>query len=113
MRLPNAEKAFVEEAKLGYLLRAEEKGGFFEAIGYSARAPESLGDALLGHARSQDVSRTLKTPFGVKYVLDRPLKSPDGRDPETRSVWIVETGGTSPGFPRPIHREGGEHGRRI
>jgi hypothetical protein len=60
MQLPNAEKAFVEEAKLGYLLRAEEKGGFFEAIGYSARAPESLGDALLGHARSQDVSGTLR-----------------------------------------------------
>lgn len=82
MRLPNAEKAFVEEPKLGYLLRAEEKGGFFEAVGFSASEPETLRDALLGHARRQEVSRTLQTPFGVKYVLDGPLKSPDGRDPE-------------------------------
>jgi hypothetical protein len=51
MRLPNAEEAFVEEPKLGYLLRAEEKGGFFEAVGFSAREPQSLRDALLGHAR--------------------------------------------------------------
>ena len=51
MQLPNAEKAFVEEPKLGYLLRAEEKGGFFEAVGFSTREPESLRDALLGHAR--------------------------------------------------------------
>jgi hypothetical protein len=51
MRLPNAEKAFVEQPKLGYLLRAEEKGGFFEAIGFSARETESLRDALLGHAQ--------------------------------------------------------------
>jgi hypothetical protein len=98
MRLPNAEKAFVEQPKLGYLLRAEEKGGFFEAIGFSALETESLRDALLGHAQRQEVSRTLKTPFGVKYVLDGPLKSPDGRDPETRSVWIVETGGDRPRF---------------
>ena len=98
MRLPNAEKAFVEEPKLGYLLRAEEKGGFFEAVGFSAREPQSLRDALLGHARRQEVSRTLETPFGVKYVLDGPLKSPDGRAPETRSVWIVETGGYRPRF---------------
>jgi hypothetical protein len=98
MRLPNAEKAFVEQPKLGYLLRAEEKGGFFEAIGFFARETESLRDALLGHAQRQEVSRTLKTPFGVKYVLDGPLKSPDGRDPETRSVWIVETGGDRPRF---------------
>jgi hypothetical protein len=98
MRLPNAEKAFVEQPKLGYLLRAEEKGGFFEDIGFSARETESLRDALLGHAQRQEVSRTLKTPFGVKYVLDGPLKSPDGRDPETRSVWIVETGGDRPRF---------------
>ena len=98
MRLPSAEKAFVEQPKLGYLLRAEEKGGFFEAIGFSARKPESLRDALLGHAQRQEVSRTLKTPFGVKHMLDGPLKSPDGRDPETRSVWIVETGGDRPRF---------------
>lgn len=92
MRLPNAGKAFVEEPKLGYLLRAEKKGDFFQAIGFSTWEPESLRDALLGHARRQEVSRTLKTPFGVKYVLDGLLKSSDERDPETWSVWIVETG---------------------
>ena len=66
MRLPNAEKAFVEEPKLGYLLRAEEKGSFFEAVGFSPREPASLRYAPLGRAQRHEVSRTLKTPFGVK-----------------------------------------------
>lgn len=97
-RLPNAERAFVEEPKLGYLLRVEEKGGFFEAIGFSVREPDALRRSLLGHAREGAVAHTLRTPFGVKYVLDGPLKSPDGRDPETRSVWILEHGSERPRF---------------
>jgi hypothetical protein len=97
-RLPNAERAFVEEPKLGYLLRVEEKGGFFGAIDFSVREPDALRRSLLGHAREGSVVHTLRTPFGVKYVLDGPLKSPDGRDPETRSVWILEHGSDRPRF---------------
>jgi hypothetical protein len=85
-RLSNAERAFVEEPKLGYLLRVEEKGGFFEAIGFSVRDPDALRRSLLEHAREGTVVHTLGTPFGVK------------RDPETRSVWILEHGSDRPRF---------------
>lgn len=92
MKMPDAERAFVEEAKLGYLLRAEEKGAFFEAVGFSEEQAENLKEALLNHARRSDVSRTVETAFGVKYVIEGSLESPDGRNPEVRSVWIEEFG---------------------
>lgn len=92
MKTPDTERALVEEAKLGYLLRAEEKGGFFEAVGFTEDRAEVLKEALLVHARQSDISGTIETAFGVKYVVEGSLESPDGRNPEVRSVWIKEFG---------------------
>ncbi len=91
-RMPGAELTFVEDAKLGYLLREEDKGGFFSRVGFSQEESEALRLALLEHARERPVVRTQETRFGIKYVLEGRLRSPDGRDPETRTVWIVERG---------------------
>lgn len=98
MRLPGSERALVEDARLGYLLRAEEKGAFFEAVGFSIEEAETLRDSLLRHARDREVHRAVETSFGVKYALDGPLESPDGRYPEVRSVWIVGAGSDRPRF---------------
>ena len=43
MRLPNAEKAFVEEPKLGYLLRTEEKETFSKPSGSLPGSPSRSG----------------------------------------------------------------------
>ena len=57
-RLPNAENAFIEEAKLtSYLLNlAHREGGpkaaFFVAFGFSPGAPDVLAEALLEQARN-------------------------------------------------------------
>ncbi|MDQ3509007.1 MAG: hypothetical protein M3494_13510 [Actinomycetota bacterium] len=98
MKLPSVERAFVEDSKLGYLLRAEEKGGFFEAVGFSVEEAGVLREALLGHVRREEVRRTIETEFGVKYALEGTLESPDGRNPEVRSVWIEESGSDAPRF---------------
>lgn len=96
--MPGAERAFVEDSKLGYLLRSEEKGGFFGALGFTVEEHDLLRKALLDHARGEEVSRIVETKFGVKYVLEGTLESPDGREPEVRSVWISDSGDDRPWF---------------
>jgi hypothetical protein len=75
-----------------------EKGGFFEVVGFSVEEAGVLRKALLGHAGRGDAARTVETEFGVKYVVEGSLESPDGRNPEVRSVWIEELGSESTRF---------------
>lgn len=98
MKIPGSEKAFVEDARLGYLLLSEEKGGFFGAVGFTVGEDGLLRQALLRHVGGSEVSRVVETEFGVKYIVDGRLESPDGRDPEVRSVWIREIGSDGPRF---------------
>ena len=97
-RLPNAEEAYTDEAKVaGYLLdpehpRNEGKAGFFFRHGFAREAWEVLEEALLRHAREGRLTETQDGPHGAKHVVEGPIASPDGRDPEVRSVWIVESG---------------------
>ncbi|MDP9457881.1 MAG: hypothetical protein M3Q49_02195 [Actinomycetota bacterium] len=97
-RLPNAEEAYTDEAKVaGYLLdpehpRNEGKAEFFFRHGFSREAWEVLMQALLRHAREGELAETQDGPYGAKHVVEGALASPDGRDPRMRSVWIVDFG---------------------
>jgi hypothetical protein len=44
------------------------------------------------------VAQHEETSFGIKYVIEGPLTTPDGRAPIVRSVWFVETGRDRPRF---------------
>src|SRR5829696_3587083 len=88
--LPDCERAFVEEPKLGYLLRPEDKGGVFLELGFSLAEPAVLRVALLEHACTARLQKSVRTRYGLKYVLEGGMRSPDGRDPRISSVWIVE-----------------------
>ena len=90
--VPNCREAFVEDPKLGYLLRPEDKGGVFLRLGFTPEEPETLRAALLEHACSAGVARTERTRYGLKFVLAGPMRSPDRRDPAIASVWILEDG---------------------
>ena len=96
--LPNCEDAFVEDPKLGYLLRPEDKGGVFLRLGFSLEEPGVLRAALLEHACSASVAKTQRTRHGLKFVLVGPMQSPDRRDPAISSVWIFEDGEEAPRF---------------
>ena len=54
-----------------------------------------------------------KSSFGVKYVIDGPLQTPDGRNPSVRAIWFVETGEKQPRFVTAYLLKGGSHYTRT
>src|ERR1039457_892905 len=76
MKLPNAEFATVPERKVThYLLNpAHPAGGskawFFLRFGFTVAEWRKLADALLRHARENEVAETEQTPHGQRYVVD-------------------------------------------
>jgi hypothetical protein len=102
MKLPNAEKAKVDREKVtGYLLCTSHSDGankaaFFSRYGFTAGAWEVLAEALQDHGRSHPVCGSVPSAYGTRYSVDGPLKSPDGRNPKVRTVWIAERGSETP-----------------
>ncbi|HOZ46244.1 MAG TPA: hypothetical protein PLO37_02445 [Candidatus Hydrogenedentes bacterium] len=95
-RLPNADKAEVPERKIvAYLLNPEHpdgwgKAAFFTRLGFSRAAWNALDAALRNHVLENDVASVVKTPLGVRYVIDGPMEAPNGRTANVRSVWFQE-----------------------
>lgn len=104
MRLPNGENASVPLAKLtGYLLsRSHPVGGskarFFHGIGFDEAHAGELARALRAIAASEEMSETVPSRFGTKYIVDGPLDTPLGGRVRVRTVWIVERGDDRPRF---------------
>jgi hypothetical protein len=104
MRLPDADRAFIDSIKVThYLLSADHpvgraKSQFFRRVGFSPYKPDQLTHALRRMACSGVVVRQVATVFGSKYIVDGELKTPVGWVVKTRSVWIVRKSGTPPHF---------------
>jgi len=104
MKLPNAQSAAVPERKVThYLLNpAHPAGGskasFFLRFGFTVADWQRLAEALLRHARENDVVETEQTPHGIRYVVDGPLTAPDGTRLNLRSAWYINPGGGAPRF---------------
>lgn len=102
MKLPNARQARVQKEKItGYLLAENPesgrgKPGFFVRFGFNAENWRELADALLAVAEGYDVVEVLETSFGMKYVIDGQIKTPDGRDPYVKTVWQIDWGSNRP-----------------
>ena len=77
MRIPNAERAVIEPAKLhAYLLSRNHpigrfKAAFFLALGYSSENWRQLEAALRSQHLSQDATAEAPTPYGQKYAIPR------------------------------------------
>ncbi len=101
-RLPEAQHAIIDEAKLrSYLLSdvhpaGRTKAAFLRAFGFRARYRRRLRDALSEHARTAPVVASVDTDFERKYILEGSLAAPDGRKPVIRSVWFIERGADGP-----------------
>jgi Domain of unknown function (DUF6883) len=102
MKLPNAERAFVDIAKLrDYSLNAEHKEGthkarvFAAALGLGPGNAEWLRAKLLNIARSEDCRLGRKTDYGQRYLIDSEL-SHERKSAQIRSVWIIRKGENSP-----------------
>jgi hypothetical protein len=104
VRLPNADRAIVEDAKVrDYLLSPSHPVGrfkavFFVALGFSADQWELLRDALLDLARASDAKPGLPSPFGLKFEIRAILQGPSGRQADLVTVWMVSNGKDFPHF---------------
>jgi len=104
VRMPNADNAVIPDAKIGgYLLSATHRDGkhkarFFELFGFTAEDPAALADALRQHIADHEVALVEPTPYGVRYVVERIMTTPDGRTPWVRSVWFIDKGQEIPGL---------------
>jgi len=94
-RLPHANRAVIDERKItAYLLSpgppyGHAKARFFSHFGFSLSTWEELREALRRQAQEGKVMKVEKTPFGVKYVIEGPLSTPQGRCPTLRTVWFL------------------------
>ena len=97
MMLPNAHLAIVERAKITeYLLNAAhpDNGGkspFFRALGFAPEQWETLAAAFRQIALNSPVAQNMETRHGKKYIIHGDIKTPSGKTPIVRTVWIIET----------------------
>jgi hypothetical protein len=102
--LPNGERAVVEQNKIIHYLLSEShpsgraKAAFFRRFGYRKENWRLLRDGLLAHGCPGEIVEQIMTEFGMKYVIEGPLRTPDGRNPILRSVWIIEANESAPRF---------------
>ena len=96
MKLPNHEKAIVPREKIvNCLLSFIHKDGrgkaeFFTGFGFAAEHWEFLAEALKLHAAEHEVKKQEASPFGMRYIIEGELNTPDGRSPSVRVVWFIE-----------------------
>ncbi|HEY6559309.1 MAG TPA: hypothetical protein VI072_18620 [Polyangiaceae bacterium] len=104
MRLPSADRAVVEGAKVrDYLLSPTHPVGrfksvFFVALGFSADQWELLRAALLELAQVGDANPGQASPFGLKFEIRAILRGPSGRQADVMTIWMVSKGQDFPHF---------------
>ena len=104
MKLPNAENAVIERAKIvDYLLSethfdGQHKATFFRRFGFVPERWQELAAALRNHVLQHDLAREEPSPFGRRLVVEGIMTTPDGRTPLVRSVWFLRTGESLPRF---------------
>lgn len=101
MLLPNRDRATIDQQKLvDYLLNPSHpdnggKAAFFEGWGFSRVNSNVLERAIRHMIARSNVTRQVKSAWGIKYVVDGPLAAPAGTTPAVRTIWIIDA--TDPG----------------
>ena len=104
MKVPNADKAAVQEPKIRrYLLDpAHPAGGskarFFHEFGFNAVPWEQMASLLRQHVQDHEVAQVRPKEHGISYSVDGLLSTPDGSRLQVRSVWFIDSGGDTPRF---------------
>ena len=104
MRLPNADRAIIEESKLrDYLLSPEHpigrhKARVFRRLGYSQTLWQKLEADLRAQHATQDAEPGERSPYGQKFEIRAILTGPSGSSAEIISVWIIMAGEEVPRF---------------
>ncbi len=105
MKIPNAERAFINVAKLrDYSLDPRHREGknkarvFAAALGLTREDAEWLRKILLDGVRDHDCQPGKRTVFGQRYIVDFSVTK-DKRTAPLRSVWNIRP---NEDFPRLI-----------
>lgn len=61
-------------------------------FGFTVEHWEILAEALLAHAATHEIAKIESSPFGLRYVIEGIISTPDGRMPHVRAVWFMENG---------------------
>src|SRR3989442_8039597 len=67
----------------------------FQGLGFGGEW-EVLARALRKHGRENLVSVSVESAHGTRYSVDGPLETPDERNPEVRTVWILAKSSRAP-----------------
>jgi hypothetical protein len=103
MRIPNADKAVVDEAKVRDYLLSEThsvgkfKARFFASLGFTRENWLELATALRELA-AHDAVLGQPSPFGQKFEVRASLQGPSGRVASLVVVWIVKSPEEFPRF---------------
>ena len=95
LKLPNSEKAIVNERKLKeYLLSRTHpigrfKAAFFQELGFTLERWDDLRSQILVLARSGAAEAAETTDYGQKYVVFGTLVGDGGATAEVLTVWIL------------------------
>lgn len=104
MKLPNSDFAVIAEQKiLNYLLNfghidGSHKAEFFSRFGFTILNWKLLEESLKLHCIENEVIETKENEFGVKYLIEGKVKTPDGREPYIRTIWFIENEEEIPQF---------------
>ena len=104
MELPNKSSAYVPlEKVIDYLLSethpvGKSKAKYFRSYGFTDANASDLVDGLLAIAQNAPVESSERSRFGVKYVLDGELETPNGDMIQVKTVWIIESNDDTPRF---------------
>lgn len=98
MKLPNDLRTVVDREKITeYLLNPihPDNGGkaeFFTRFGFSRDNWETMARALETLATNENITGTIESPHGRKYVIVGKIKVASGETPSIRTIWIVDKG---------------------
>jgi hypothetical protein len=103
MKVPSAERAFIDERKLvKYCLNAAHPRGrhkartFLSALGFAESSAPIIRTALLDAVLINNAVPGEIDEHGQRFTIDFPMAGPSG-NALVRSVWIIRTGED---FPR-------------
>jgi hypothetical protein len=97
VKLPGAEDVRIDQHKVrGYLLSSSHplgasKARLFAALGFNQATSGTFVAELRRIARTQEVSETVTTPFGQKYMVPGLLSGALGSR-RVVTIWLVEPG---------------------
>lgn len=98
MKLPNSNKAIIKEEKIkDYLLSkfhpiGRYKANLFEAFGFTQDNFDLFKNTLLKIIEENEVKSIIETDYGIKYLIEGVINTPNIRELNLVSIWFIEKG---------------------